>query len=120
MRPDDLSWFREAFSGPARVRRADRPRRDGDDARPTSAPRSRPHPLTSMTTRAAGSPRPPGDSPLIRSQPRSRRASKSRKVTPLVDRLEDRQVLSASPAALQVAHPMFAVSPYTGNGPGGG
>jgi Domain of unknown function (DUF4082) len=65
---------------------------------------------------------------LIRSLTRARRASNVRKISLRVDRLEAREVLSTigplpiadSAAALQVAHPMFALSPDSGNGPGGG
>ncbi len=65
---------------------------------------------------------------MIRSLLRARRTSNLRKISPRVDRLEAREVLSStalsslasSAAALQIAHPMFFVNPDTGNGPGGG
>jgi hypothetical protein len=69
---------------------------------------------------------------LIRSLIPSRRRSKIRQVSLRVDRLEAREVLSTSAlsslansaAALQVAHPMFALTPDStpdaGSGPNGG
>ena len=82
-----------------------------------------------VTTRAALSPRFPEISTLIPNSLRVRRRSSNLRKTWLhVDRLEARQVLSttslsslaASATAQQVAHPMFELTPFTGNGPNGG
>ena len=65
------------------------------------------------------SPRGFGDPHLICNKIRARRASKLRKASPLIERLEAREVLSTMGAS-QVFHPMYSLSPHAGNGPNGG
>ncbi len=77
---------------------------------------------TVILIRSARSPSLYGETHLIRSTLRDRRRiTNIRRSLLQVDRLEARQVLSGSAAAIQVAHPMFALSPFSGgNGPSGG